>query len=71
MAASFRLKEGETGSTWVGRLGMKGRAGQFQRKKNAGHNEVAGRNVNGLQKLFFIFKQGFWIQNQRVQIFLN
>jgi hypothetical protein len=59
MAASFRLKEGETGSTWVGRLGMKGRAGQFQRKKNAGHNEVAGRNVNGLQKLFLFLNKVF------------
>jgi hypothetical protein len=40
--------------------GPKGRAKRAgSKKKSAGHKEDAGRNVNGLQKLFSIFKQGF------------
>jgi hypothetical protein len=72
VAAPFQPNEGERGRAWVGHPGPKGWAKRASSmEKECGHKEVAGRSVNGLQKLFLIFKQGFWILNQMVQILLN
>jgi hypothetical protein len=63
-------RKGE-GRGWAG-LGRKAEhSGPVLRERSAGHKEDVGQNVDGLQKTIFEFKQGFWIKNQRVQIFLN
>jgi hypothetical protein len=70
VAASFRLKEGDEGGCGLAR--PKGRVERADSKEKEHEPQGGcGPKCKRAVETIFNFKQGFWIQNQRVQILLN